>query len=197
MQVHLHDQELDYTFERQQYAWVQLNGETSEQVIFIHNILQHTGESDFSHALLVTIYTPLGSTFPFNTLPARGTTKPSNELVLHFGDSDFYKMGTAEEAQLILLADISSARLIGYGRTTIRHVVQHVSCTLSLPVSVVFSNSAPKRIMKNSSAALAFAIQSQKVSLHLHLWHLIYLRMARQLGKPLSFAALRCRWHSS
>ncbi|KIW70371.1 hypothetical protein PV04_02645 [Phialophora macrospora] len=125
MQAPLHDQDLNFTFEKRQYAWVQLNGELGEQVIYIHDIFQQEDHSDVNHYLLATFYSPLGKTFPFRKVPtASNGEQHGNELILH--SSHFNRMKTPEDAELILLADISAARCLDAGRTTVSHVFQHV-----------------------------------------------------------------------
>ncbi len=80
-----------------------------------------------SHCLLVTKYSHFVSTFPFSTLPTGDAEEAANELVLHFNDFD--EMRKSDDAELISLADISSARLIDGGDSAVRHVFQDVPGT--------------------------------------------------------------------
>ncbi|OCT50090.1 hypothetical protein CLCR_06541 [Cladophialophora carrionii] len=121
----LHDRDLSHTFERRQYAWVQLNGESGEQVIYIHDIFQQENQSEVDYYLLATLYSSFRSIFPSGNVATNGRgAERENGLILHF--SDFEKMRTPEDAALILLADVSAARCLDDGRTAVSHVFQHL-----------------------------------------------------------------------
>ncbi|EXJ62059.1 hypothetical protein A1O7_02492 [Cladophialophora yegresii CBS 114405] len=125
LQAPLHDRDLNHTFERRQYAWVQLNEDSGEQVVYIHDIFQHENQSEVNHYLLATLYSSFSSIFPFGNVPTNGrAAERENELILHFGD--FAKMRTPEDATLILLAEISAARYLDASTTTVSHVFQHL-----------------------------------------------------------------------
>jgi hypothetical protein len=111
----LYCEELNYTFEKRGYAWIQLDGETSESVIYIHEVHRHNNRSRISYHLLATRYMLLNSTYPFVTSEAAGNAADySNELVLHFGSFD--KMQTLDDAETILLEDVQSARSLDAGK---------------------------------------------------------------------------------
>jgi hypothetical protein len=156
MQAPLHDQELNYTFERRQYAWVQLNGEPTEQVIYIHDIFQQEDQLEVNHYLLATVYSPLGSTFPFGNVPtASSGAQHGNELILHFRHFD--KMNTTEDAELILLADISAARCLDAGKIAVSHVFQHIPGTSYPPVAATSADVGSKPTTVTSFVALPSA----------------------------------------
>lgn len=125
MNAPLQHEDLNYTFERQQYAWVRLEGESREHVIFVHDIFQRKHDSEIVYQLLVTTYLQFTTTAPFapSALPETAASH-ANEMVLRF--KDFKKMRTPEDGEMISIEDILSARPLEHlGRIGVRHVFQH------------------------------------------------------------------------
>jgi hypothetical protein len=98
-----------YTFEKDEYARIRMKPEMSPKyIIFVHDIGCIDDASDAeSYHLLVTKYTFLASTYPFQAqqpLRDRDVALSDRELLLHFGD--FNKMGKQDDAELIRPDDI-------------------------------------------------------------------------------------------
>ncbi|EXJ59497.1 uncharacterized protein A1O5_12122 [Cladophialophora psammophila CBS 110553] len=124
----LHSEDLNHTFERDCYFWIDLGGgEGGSQIIFVHKIFQTHNQSGESYSLLVTRYFALNSIFPPERLQTTGKPAANNrELILHF--CDFDKMRTSQDAEIILLDDIIAfARRVGtIPGNSISHVFKHI-----------------------------------------------------------------------
>ncbi|KAJ9616490.1 hypothetical protein H2200_000209 [Cladophialophora chaetospira] len=113
-----------YTFEKNRYVRIQLRGESTEKIIFVHNIYQPEPPSDSGEYLLVTFYSPLSSILASDGSEVEHTMDSPHELVLHFGDID--KMKTLEDAEKISLADISHTRSLPANQRSVSHVFKHL-----------------------------------------------------------------------
>ncbi|OQV00919.1 hypothetical protein CLAIMM_06354 [Cladophialophora immunda] len=119
----LYAEDLDLTLERDYYYRVLLEGEETEQVIFVHKIVQNSIQPGDGYSLFVTRYSALSSVFPTEKPRTTGDRAFNDqEVILHFYDFD--KMRTPQDAETILLDNILSARRVGTGRNSISHVVQ-------------------------------------------------------------------------
>jgi hypothetical protein len=104
----IEQQRLNFAFDIDQYACVLLDGEATEQIIFIHS-LTRCPEALGSHppTMLCTRFSPLVPTFSFVPEEPRTDGLYCGELLLHFGD--FEMMGRPEDGDKIRFDDIISA----------------------------------------------------------------------------------------
>lgn len=104
---------LDFHFEKDEYACIRLGSSgAAELPIFVHEIFSESENfgQDTSY-LLVTKYSLLRSVLPTQMRLAAGpekTSGTSREVILHFKDQN--KMGTREDAEIIKLNEIISAK---------------------------------------------------------------------------------------
>lgn len=121
---------LNFHFEKDEYAYIQLGSSgRTEFAIFVHEIFSDSESfgQDTSY-LLVTRYSLLKSTLLLHKRSAASQEKTSDafkEVVLHFKDHN--KMGAREDAEIIKLNDITSAKHLtvndGLVVTEIDHLV--------------------------------------------------------------------------
>ena len=100
----------DYVIQPDKYALIRTFPEDSaEKVVYIHEIFYNDDRGAQNYDLLVTKYSVLKSTYPFQAeVSADNTGIDEKELLLHFGD--FERMGTRDDAEILHVQDICSAR---------------------------------------------------------------------------------------
>jgi hypothetical protein len=120
---------LDYTFERDECAYVRMNSKGSlEYVIFIHNIHGGQGSSDVKSChLMATKYSFHRLAHPFQEQQSSGENEvatSNKELLLHFGDFD--KMGKQGDAGVMRLDDIAYSENLASGFWISSDSVDHI-----------------------------------------------------------------------
>ena len=113
----------DFTFEKEEYAYIHTGPETScARIIFIHDIC-YTEEPDVEkcYYLVVSKYSFCKSTSPFRELQQLdGKEINDKELILHF--EDFNRMGMRDDAEAIPLGDITMALAFDSGSEVVSHI---------------------------------------------------------------------------
>ena len=178
----------DYIFKPNEYALIRTFSENSpENVVFIWEIFSDENTGAGTYDLLVTRYSMLNSAYPFNVgISSDDTETNVKELLLHFGDFD--KMGTQDDAEIIHVRDICSARdfalVPGMSSDDVDHVLRppsgESSCSQDRLDPVL--THCQTLIVANLSAGLVFIRQRTATTLASPQLHLLSCKAAASDG---------------
>lgn len=124
-----HIRRLDYTFRKGEYAQIVVShpGQTDDEyIVFVHDVYcQEKGNGRWDYSLLLTMYSfvrtcPLVSACKLDLETME--TLSDKELLLHF--QVHTAMGERQDAGLVKLRDIKTARGVNISSAGVEHVVE-------------------------------------------------------------------------